>query len=157
MHQKRQTTPLGWRPARRITYSGAIQTGKNESVSLDFSIKTKLPGIPETEAPGNAVNRSLFCCRSAHGANIRAAAALRADIGIDDVFAITLRNRGNGAFCLARTASDAFVRNFVCHEKAPPLYVRIYHSIFSRKINWKLQKSHVCISYKEYMFRPGAL
>ena len=37
--QKRQPTPLGRRPARRITLSGAIQTEKNESISLDFRIK----------------------------------------------------------------------------------------------------------------------
>ena len=38
MYQKKQTTPLGCRPARRITPSGAILVGKNKSVSLDFSI-----------------------------------------------------------------------------------------------------------------------
>ena len=39
--QKRQMTPLGCRPARKITHSGAIQTGKKERFSSRDCIRLR--------------------------------------------------------------------------------------------------------------------
>lgn len=41
MCQKRQMTPLGCRPARKITHSGAIQTGKKERFSSRDCIRLR--------------------------------------------------------------------------------------------------------------------
>ena len=58
---------------------------------------------------------------SSHGAGAGASAAFDALIRIDHVLAVALRDRVHGAFGLAGAAHDAFVRNYICHRRLPPV------------------------------------
>jgi hypothetical protein len=108
--------------------------------------KKKLPGGPNGRPATLHLNMNELTSRlrpnsvglgSTHGANVRAAAALRAKIRVDLVFAVTLGDSGNGAFRLTGTTSDAVITNFISHcNQAPPFYVRYHHTIPCEKINW---------------------
>ena len=62
--------------------------------------------------------RFLFSDRSVHRAVAGASAAIDAGIRVDLVLAVTLGDRADGAAIRASAASDASVRDFVCHEKS---------------------------------------
>ena len=62
-----------------------------------------------------ALPQGSFRAGSANGTYASTCAALDAGIRIDDVFAVALRDRADGAFCRAGAASDAFIRNLICH------------------------------------------
>ena len=64
---------------------------------------------------------ALFCCEalalggSPHRAGIGAAPAVNADVGIDDVLAVAVRDGGHGASGSAGAAADASVANHIGH------------------------------------------
>ena len=124
----RYPAPLGYRllPALRATSlgEGALagtppQPYRESKESFAFPAPTAAPGAKEKAPP---VWRSLFAlpqgsfrAGSANGTYASTCAALDAGIRIDDVFAVALRDRADGAFCRAGAASDAFIRNLICH------------------------------------------
>lgn len=59
----------------------------------------------------------LLLYGSANGAGSGASAAFDALVGVDHVLAIAFGDRVHGALGLASAAADAFVGNYVCHEK----------------------------------------
>ena len=62
----------------------------------------------------------LLAFDGADGAAFFAGAAVNADIGIDLILSIALRNRVYGASIRASAAGDAIFRNFMCHDLLPP-------------------------------------
>lgn len=62
-----------------------------------------------------------LCLGSIYGANACAGTAIKAKIGIDNVLAVIINgDSADGAFCLAGTATDAFVfGNNVSHDVPP--------------------------------------
>ena len=95
------------------------QPYRESKESFVFPAPTASPGAKEKAPP---VWRSLFAlpqgsfrAGSANGTYASTCAALDAGIRIDDVFAVALRDRADGAFCRAGAASDAFIRNLICH------------------------------------------
>ena len=57
----------------------------------------------------------LALLRSANGTCACASAAVDASVSVDNVLAVTLGNCVYGAAISASAASDALVRNYVCH------------------------------------------
>lgn len=57
----------------------------------------------------------LFLFRSTYRAGIGASTALDAGLGIDYIFAVTLRNSAYRACTCASAAGDAFVIDFISH------------------------------------------
>ena len=70
--------------------------------------------------PGACIQSGLLGLGSAHGAGIGTGAAIDAGIGIDDVLAVTLGDRFNGAVLCAKTAGDALITDLVSHSNIPP-------------------------------------
>ena len=56
----------------------------------------------------------------AYGAAASTGTAVNASVRVDNILAVTGRDRADRALALARTAADASVRNYICHGKAPP-------------------------------------
>ena len=73
-------------------------------------------------------NRDLFLCsldelcllRCSNRASSFASAAVNASVRINNILAVTLRNSSYGAAVSASAASDAIIRNLICHNKIPP-------------------------------------
>ena len=72
----------------------------------------------------------LFSSRSIYGTYACARTAVKTQIGIDHVLAVFFGNGFYRTFRSARAAADAIVRDFICHDTAPP-FVRWYHSIIN--------------------------
>ena len=67
--------------------------------------------------------RLLALLRSANGAGASAGTARNAGVSVDDVLAVAFRNSVHGALFNTSAASDAFVRNNICHNTAPPIFL----------------------------------
>ena len=63
----------------------------------------------------------LFGFDSAGGAAVFASAAVDANVGIDNILAVTFGYSGYRAYSCASTAHYAFIRNYVCHEVPPEI------------------------------------
>ena len=84
----------------------ASDTGKSKAGTHGARLCVALFCLPGKLVRGNSGNRAFA----------GAAAAIQAGVRVDDVFAVTLRNRRNRANAGAGAASDAVVRNFVSHK-----------------------------------------
>ena len=82
-----------------------------------LNAKTKTPG---SDDPGVQFIKRLSLRGSAYRAGASASAAANAGVSVDNVLAVTFRNCLNGALSSASAASDAIVRNYVCHIDLPP-------------------------------------
>jgi hypothetical protein len=61
--------------------------------------------------------------RSAHGANPRAGTTGNTSFGVNNILAVALGNRADGAFTLAGATADALIGDYISHEKnAPPCF-----------------------------------
>lgn len=58
--------------------------------------------------------------RSANRAGACASAAANASVSVDNVLAVTLGNCVYRTSLSASAASDAIVRNYICHNSIPP-------------------------------------
>ncbi len=72
----------------------------------------------------------LFSGRSIYGTYASARTAIQTQIRIDHVLAVFFGNGFYRTFRSARAAADAIVRDFICHDTAPPS-LRWYHSIIN--------------------------
>jgi hypothetical protein len=59
--------------------------------------------------------------RSAHGANPRAGTTGNTSFGVNNILAVALGNRTDGAFTLAGATADALIGDYISHViNAPP-------------------------------------
>jgi len=66
-------------------------------------------------------NCALSLLRCAHRTSVSASTAVETGICINDVLAVTLRNRACRTCVCASTALDAGIRNSICHRFVPPV------------------------------------
>ena len=109
--------------------------------------------------------KKLFFSRSVNGASLSARTAAYALVCVDNVLSIAFRNATGGASISASAASDAIIRNLVCHNNLPPYYlVQLYSNIFREKIKSffkKVQayneKYSVNLHYMELILRNNVI
>ena len=82
-----------------------------------LNAKTKTPG---SDDPGVQFIKRLSLRGSAYRAGASASAAANAGVSVDNVLAVTLGNCVYRTSLSASAASDAIVRNYVCHIDLPP-------------------------------------
>jgi len=59
--------------------------------------------------------KKLLSLRSTYGTNVCAVTAINTGISVNCINSVTGADARNGALCLASTAADAFICDFVCH------------------------------------------
>ncbi len=64
----------------------------------------------------------LFSLRSLYGANTCACTAVDALVLNDNVLAIAFLDSAGRTFVSTSAASDAIVRNYICHSNTPPYH-----------------------------------
>ena len=84
----------------------------------------------------------LCLCGGAHRANTSASTALGAQLRIDLIFAVTLRNRAYRAFSLARATRNTFVRNCICHGDTSLIRFPFYYTMPAAKSNRYIANNH---------------
>ena len=69
----------------------------------------------------SGLSKAQLALDSTHGALVGTSAAINASTGVDDVLAVALGDRPNGAALGASAASDASIRNNKSHGFTPPV------------------------------------
>ena len=86
--------------------------------------------------------KELLLRGSSYGTSICTAAAANALVSVDNVLAVTLGDAAGGASISASAASDALIRNLVCHVYYLQINLSIlYFNISSEKIKRLERKS----------------
>lgn len=121
---KAATAKLFRRPAQKISGSSLPENGDIFRAEI-------------FRAESSVLNRSVFRFDRADGAAVFTGSAIDADIRIDLILRVSLRNRVHRASIRASAAGNAIFRNFVRHDLLPPnrLYgtSRGYYYIITRK------------------------
>ena len=85
--------------------------------------------------------KELLLCGSSYGTSICTAAAANALVSVDNVLAVALGNATGGASISASAASDALIRNLVCHVNNLRFFGHLYSITNTEKIKSILEKS----------------
>lgn len=88
----------------------------------------------------------------ADGAALFASAAVDADIGIDLILGVALRNRIHGASICASAAGDAVFRNFMCHILLPPNNISFPRETYPRSAENIITQIFTFVKAKERNF-----